>query len=342
MLPLNRRIKIKPLAVITFSLVMIIVLALSLFFGCAAKPEGRDVIIYPQTWLYIGDDAPWFLGLDRGYFLDEGIEFSTAEGKGSGLNIKMLGAGEQTFGEAGYDAMMLGIQEGMPIKGVFGYYQKSPNAITSLASAPIRSVKELEGKSVAAKAGAPYDVMFPALCKVGGADINKINLVHVAPGVTLTMLAEEQVDAILGYFNYASLVLPKEFGLETHVVLYADMGINVLNHGIVVNNSIIESNPDLVKRFVRASQKSFADAVADPEAAIDSMIKYVPVGLDREKELASLRMMLTLLHTEATEGKAIGWVANEDWEASQDLLFEIGEIKQKLPIETYFTNEFLP
>jgi hypothetical protein len=82
--------------------------------------------------------------------------------------------------------------------------------------------------------------------------------------------------------------------------------------------------------------------VADPEAAIDSMIKYVPVGLDREKELASLRMMLTLLHTEATEGKAIGWVANEDWEASQDLLFEIGEIKQKLPIETYFTNEFLP
>jgi hypothetical protein len=46
--------------------------------------------------------------------------------------------------------------------------------------------------------------------------------------------------------------------------------------------------------------------------------------------------------TMATKGHPIGWMSPEVMARAQDILAQYGQIKAKQPIETYFTNAFVP
>ena len=43
--------------------------------------------------------------------------------------------------------MVSAVAQGLPLKGVFAYLQKSPMAVLSPIDAPIKTPKELEGKT---------------------------------------------------------------------------------------------------------------------------------------------------------------------------------------------------
>ena len=57
-------------------------LVLILVAACApAAPTELEVITYRQPWVATGDDAPWFVGRDKGFFAEEGIDIRIPEGK---------------------------------------------------------------------------------------------------------------------------------------------------------------------------------------------------------------------------------------------------------------------
>ena len=43
-----------------------------------------------------------------------------------------------------------------------------------------------------------------------------------------------------------------------------------------------------------------------------------------------------------TEGKPLGWMSVDDWEAMNATLEKYGEMKGRKPATAYFTNDFLP
>jgi hypothetical protein len=55
-----------------------------------------------------------------------------------------------------------------------------------------------------------------------------------------------------------------------------------------------------------------------------------------------LKLSFNLIDTEATKGHPIGWMSPEVMARAQDILAQYGQIKAKQPIETYFTNAFVP
>src|SRR5205823_358189 len=56
----------------------------------------------------------------------------------------------------------------------------------------------------------------------------------------------------------------------------ADHGINRLGTGIVANTDALAANPDLARRFVRATQKSWAEAAKDIPGAVQAMVGMAP------------------------------------------------------------------
>ena len=298
-----------------------------------------ETISFRGTWFANAEMSAWHIGRHKGFFAQEGIDLKITEGKGSALNAKLVAAGTLKLAACDYGTMMKGVAEGLPIKGVFCYYQLSPMAIVSPADAPIKHPKELEGKRVASTAGSSVLRLFPALANATGADVSKIKMVMVEARTLVLLLLKKEVDALLIYYGNSVLEL-KEKGMPAHYITYYDFGVNVLSVGVIANTNFMEKNRDLVKRFVRAAQKSWAYAVDNPDEAADAFGKDYP-NMPKERNRAHFRSYLALLHTPASKGKPIGWTTKEDWEKSQDQLIKGGMLDKRLPVDAYYTNEFI-
>src|ERR1700704_3241151 len=71
-------------------------LALALALPAAAMAQGKDKVVLLLNWYVYSEHAPFFLGKERGYFDQEGIELDIQEGRGSGVTVQAVAAGTPT------------------------------------------------------------------------------------------------------------------------------------------------------------------------------------------------------------------------------------------------------
>lgn len=311
-----------------------------LFIVNHALSAEMDAVSYRGTWIADPEVSPWHLGKDKGFFTEERISLTVPEGQGSALNAKLVAAGTLNIAACDYGTMMKGVEEGLPIKGIFGCFQVSPMAIVFPGDLRITDPKQFEGKRVACTPGSAVAQIFPAFAKAAGIDESKIKLIMIPPASMLPMLLKREVDALLIYWTNAVAEL-KDKGMDAQYIPFSKYGVAVLGTGAIINNSFMEKNRDLVRRFVKAGQRSWVYAEKYPEEAAESFYKAYP-NTSKGKNLEALRGDLSLLRTPNNQGKPMGWTAKEDWEKSQDILLKAGLLTKKSPVELYYTNEFIP
>ncbi len=109
---------------------------------------------------------------------------------------------------------------------------------------------------------------------------------------------------------------------------------------ILTKTDLIKSNPDLVRRFVRATVKSWEEAKKNPGAAVDAALKAKP-DLNRQSTLDQLMVDIELLDSPNSKGR-IGWGSQKDWDQTLDLLKKYRDVKTDQPWTAFHTNEFIP
>jgi NitT/TauT family transport system substrate-binding protein len=107
-----------------------------------------------------------------------------------------------------------------------------------------------------------------------------------------------------------------------------------------VNNFWAEQNPEIVRKFVRASQRAWAYTQEHPEEAAEIFAQHAE-AFDVPLSLAEIEGSLTLMHTPLSEGKPIGWSALEDWQDTQKVLEDYASFKPEADISVYFTNDYI-
>ena len=123
-------------------------------------------------------------------------------------------------------------------------------------------------------------------------------------------------------------------------VPYAKYGLIAYGTGLIVRDELIAKSPDLVKKFVAATQKGWEASLKDPEAAVTASLKLYP---DIPKELLRDGLKIVLeeqLHTPSTQGHPIGWTDEGDWKRMIDMLKTYAGMKAKEP-SAYYTNKFI-
>src|SRR5829696_8693961 len=109
--------------------------------------------------------------------------------------------------------------------------------------------------------------LFEPLLAKRGLSGNDIEFVNVARGSEVQMLAAGQVDAVFGYSFGQALTLDMR-GFPTNVMPLKDYGVQFYGTVIYTSEQLLKSNPDLVKRFVRATLKSLIWTASNKEAAV--------------------------------------------------------------------------
>ncbi len=116
----------------------------------------------------------------------------------------------------------------------------------------IKTPKDLEGKKVAVTAGDPLAQLLQAVCKANNVDCAKIGMVQVDPAAKVVTVLEKKTDALLGGADDQYFLI-KYKGGNPAAMRYADFGANIVGMTIMTSGDTIKKNPDLVRRFVRAT-----------------------------------------------------------------------------------------
>ena len=308
----------------------------------ALSAQAADALRLRLEAIAEGYHAHFFLGVERGYYRDEGIDLTIAEGQGSVNVLKLISEGSDVIGRADYGTMAKAVGQGLAVKAIFGEMQDSPICIISRADAPIKTPAEMAGKLIAMAPVESSAQLFPILLTASKVDPKSLNVVNPAVGAKNVLLLQKRVDAIAGYSNIHPAQL-KSGGLDTVYFRFADYGVGTLSNGLVANVKFLAEKPDLIKRFLRATVRSYQEAMKHPDEAVDIMLKQYPIrAKEREVYIGMLKDTFPLLHTKNNDGHPIGWMAEADWAKTQDILIETGAIAAKLPLDRYYTNDFVP
>ena len=329
--------------------ILIAVLVVGLLLaGCsqAAAPveeEGPVKIDFRLNWTLYGEHAPFFLGVDKGFYAEEGLDVTILEGSGSSTTVKLLGNGTNVIGYADSATMMRGVSAGVPVHSVAVTFQSSPMSFIYREDAPgPRTIEELPGTKVAITAGDASLSIFEACLGRNNLTMDDIELIQVSnPAAKETAVLEGTADTFLGYFVDQPMRMEKVTGVDMGWSKLVDVcDVNTLSSAIVVNKFWAADNPEIVKKFVRASQRAWAYTQEHPEEAAEIFAQHAE-AFDVPLSLAEIEGSLTLMHTPLSEGKPIGWAAVEDWTATQQVLEQFAAFKPEEDINVFFTNEYI-
>lgn len=317
---------------------VLLALAAALPLLASGAARAQDAVSLRLNWYLGGLHVPFYYGVEKGFFKAEGINLTINEGRGSGNTVQVVAAGSDTFGMADSSSVISLIAKGGEIKSVMTVLSSTGFSVVSLASAGIKTPKDLEGKSLAVSPGDPLRQLFEALAAHHKLDLSKISFVQVDPAAKVVTVLEKRADALLGGAD-DQFFLIKYRGQEPAALRFADNGANIVGMTIVAGAATIKTKPDLVQRFVRASIKSWEEAKKNPDAAVDAAMKAKP-DLNRQSTKDQMLVDFELMDSPNVKGRT-GFGDERDWKQTIDLLKKYRGLETTSDWTAFHTNDFV-
>lgn len=180
--------------------------------------------------------------------------------QGSNRALEFLNSGSIDFGSTAGLAAVLSKANGNPIKGVYVYSRPEWTALVVPKDSPIKSVRDLRGKKVAATKGTdPFLFLLRSLHADGlqKSDIEHVSLQH-ADG--RTALEQGRVDAWAGL---DPLMATSEVDSGARL-LYRNVNFNTYGF-LNTTEKFAKENPAYVRKVIAAYEKARKWIVANPE-----------------------------------------------------------------------------
>ena len=128
-----------------------------------------------------------------------------------------------------------------------------------------------------------------------------------------------------------------EAGYELEYIWLEDYGIYLYADTLVVAEQLVQENPELVERFLRATLDGWRCAIENPAEVVDMTLQYDDT-LDRDHQVGMMDVQIPLIHT----GKAeIGWIQEDVWHQMHQILLDGGILTQPINVAEAYTMQFL-
>jgi NitT/TauT family transport system substrate-binding protein len=321
--------------------VIVVVLAVSMVAASAGLAAADDEVVFALNWLPVGEAAGWYTALEKGFFRDEKLNVSIVRGLGSPDTARRVAAGRAHFGVADTGSVIvLRINEGVKVRTVAMFFGRAPHGVFLKKGAGISSPKALEGKTIACPANSANRIMFPAFASKAGVDASKIVWRVTDPGVVVPALAAGRVDAICN-FDTERPVMEAQVKEGLTALLFRDHGLDFYANGIIVREELVQTNPDLVRRFTRAAVRGLDDAMKHPEEAVGHLLKHAPENV-RDIAARSWQITTDLIQTDEAKKNGTGYMLPAKMKITYDVVTSAFELDaSKDDYRNLFTNEFL-
>jgi NitT/TauT family transport system substrate-binding protein len=238
--------------------------------------------------LPIANAAPMYLGMQKGFFKDEGITIKTQVGEGGAALMPALLSGNAQFAFVGVIPAITAVAKKLPIQIVTSsddaaaVEDKDWQTLVVPKGSPIKGVQDLPGKTIAVNAlRGLAEVVISRSLEKQGIDYKKVKLLEVPFPDMPAALDQHRVDAALLTEPFLSAVLA-EGGTQIDAPSVETLP-SFPNGVYVAASKYIAENGEVVDRFARAMNKSLDYAQSHP----DEVRKIIPTFTKTPPEAAA-------------------------------------------------------
>ena len=275
-----------------------------------ATPEPTlDEISLKLGWFPSAQFLGFYVADDRGFYAEEGliIRIDHIDDPDEGSFLPMLVAdGSYDFSTAG--AILRDAQtQGTPVTVISSILQFSPAVLFARADSGITTPADLAGRTVVVKTDL-WQLMVERLLAQSGLTLDDIE--PVSGGFDMTPFYENEVDVWAGFLTN-EVIMARQQGLELVTFPLYEYGVDATSMKLITSHELLETNPDLAARFLRATIHGWEWAIENPQESIDLMIERFPDLADRRDfEIDSFEAQIPLVHP---PGVQIGSINCEQW-----------------------------
>jgi NitT/TauT family transport system substrate-binding protein len=247
--------------------------------------------------------SPWFVGKEKGFFEDAGIDVEFIPGESAAVTPQIVGSGDAEFGSLEFMSLALAKdkQPDLGVEIVAVHHARSIIAMFSLEEgANVTAPEDLKGKAIYQRVGSSSGNLVQVWAAAQG--LPKLQIEEADPSALDRLLISGEVPVEL------TTVLSRP-GLEAaaakegkHLVglELAEFGFeNFYGTGIGVNTAYAEEHPDVVQAFVDASLAAFQWSFDHPDEAGQIMQDLYPT-LPAEQNTASIKEIESVVTADGT------------------------------------------
>jgi NitT/TauT family transport system substrate-binding protein len=309
--------------------------------------DAADPVRLRLNWMYYGSHAPFALGKDKGYFRDAGIDLDIRSGNGSGSAHRLVANNDSQFSYGSCASMVNLAAKGAPLISVAVIDAMGTEAVIVRPDAGVSKLGDLKGKSILTTANAGVNTFFPLVLKNGGLAEGDVKITNVPDGALVSSYLQGAGGSvgILGGLDDKPAEIKANGGAQPVTFPYSDFGVNQVGYCIVTNTETLKNNPDLVKRFVEATLKSYKEAEGNPDAAVAAMADIVggTMAEDQGKQQARAVLDVTLgvLYSKANTDKKLGLHVASDWDDMLNLMKKYNDLHTDKQPTAFYTNDYV-
>lgn len=298
---------------------------LAMTFMAGYKPQAN----LPFVGVYVAQE--------QGYFAEQGLDVTIVHSSGQGQHLQLLAAGEiQVTTQDAAVLLKRRFDPGLPLVSIALLGQRGQQAFAALTTTGLQTPRDWEGHIVGYKGTPPPDLF--ALISAAGADLEKIELVNV--GFDPRLLTEGKVDVYPVYKSNEPYMI-ESWGFDLVLWDAADYGVPTLGLTYVTSDEILEQDPEMLVRFLRAAMKGIEFAMEHPDEAVDIVLMYTGPETDQEHMRFMLDAELVDLESDLTDQHGLGWQTAEQWQELADMLYAHGVLGDTSIVDQVFTTEIL-
>jgi len=323
-------------------------LAVALASGCSKSPDsantaaagsppaGRQLtkVGFQLDWYPAPEHGGEYQALVKNYYRDAGLDVTIIAGGPSSYGIQKVATGRVELSMASCDDVVLAVKRGAPLLIVGAHLEHNPQAIMVHDESPVRTFRDLDGKTLMAVAGSTwidyvqnhYGIAF--------------NVVPADYGLARFMADKDYIQQcfITNEPYFAELN-----GEKTRALLIANSGYDPYRV-LFTSRRFAREHPDVVRAFVAASAKGWVEFMHGDASAARARIQADDPSQSQalmDYSMAAMRRY-QLVEGDPAKGERAGLITPERITALMKALVDLKIMDSAPPLEQFVSFDFLP
>lgn len=325
------------------SLGLISTLMLGTLSGCISKKENTNSdnkkVIMVLDWTPNTNHTGLYVALEKGYFKEEGLDVDIVQPSDGGATT-LVATGKADFGISYQEEVTFAktSEDPLPIKAIATIIQHNTSGFASPKDKNITSPKDFVGKTYGGWGSPSEDAILDVVMQKYGAKFKDLKVVNVGDDDFFTAV-KNNID-FMWIFEAWTGIEAKLQGMDLNYMPLKDLDkrLDYYTPVIISNEKLLNENPELAKKFLKATSKGYEYAIENPIEAANILVKYAP-EINKDLAIESQKYLANQYKAEASRW---GEMKDSVWDNYTNFLREYNVINKDMKASEAYTNEFLP